>query len=323
VRSNEQILGDSLREAGLTAFGFLSAASLREACSGLDRASFDRCGIGESGGAAAAALAYGEGPAGLPPWAAGYPGPLARIGRFARANWYAELGHRLELAAASARAAVVAAQPPAPEGHGPGKATEWRRFVNSRLPEKRLALAAGLGAIGRNCLLLLPRPGSAIVLGILLVPPSFRLEPAGEPSLGSPGEPELCADCADCGLCVAACPTGALRGDGSLDRELCLQHWSSVPGPLPPAVEAAWGDRLYGCDACQEACPRFRPEALASCSRGQLGPGLPAAFLAGASDETLHRCLKGSALGMGWISLDALRRNARHLTASRLRPTIV
>jgi epoxyqueuosine reductase len=178
-----------------------------------------------------------------------------------------------------------------------------------------------LGSIGRNCLLMLPGSGSAAVLGVLLLPfdpPDFR--PRSE-SASSPGAP-LSELCEACGACVDACPTGALRGDGSLERKLCLQHWSSVGGDLPASVEAAWADQLYGCDICQEVCPVFRPDPEARTDKGLLGPGLPIFWLESASEGEVRAALKGSALGMGWISVEALKRNARHLTRHLLPPTM-
>lgn len=303
------ILSASLRGAGISAFGLLSEERLRSATAGLDEETRSRCALDRCGGAVVAALAYGESPGGPPAWASTYPGPLARIARFARANWYAELSARLALALSAARAGIGAT------GADPGPAKLWRRFVNSRLPEKRLALEAGLGRIGRHSLLMLPEFGSAAVIGVLITPLALP------DSISSPQD-ILSLDCRGCGACLAACPTGALRGDGSLERELCVQHWSSIPGALPPAVEAAWGDRLYGCDACQEACPRFRPDPSAGTERGLLGPGLPASWVASAPPEGIRASLKGSALGRSWISVEALKRNARHLTEPTPPPTM-
>lgn len=328
------ILRASLREAGVSAFGFLSGARLNSAVVGLDDATLARCGLdasgGAPGGAVAAALVYGEGPAEPPAWAKDYPGPLAAIARFARANWYAELSNRLARAVAIFRAASGAA------GADPGPAKSWRRFVNSRLPEKRLALEAGLGSIGRHSLLMLPEGGSAAVIGVLITPLSLPDSAPPAPQCASTelftmqnGEHSaaqnalrLSAFCDGCGACLAACPTGALKGDGSIERELCLQHWSSVAGDLPAAVEAVWGNMLYGCDLCQEACPRFRPDPSARTERGLLGPGLPVSWLAAAEEEDIRAALKGSALGMSWISAQALKRNSRHLTQASLPPTI-
>jgi epoxyqueuosine reductase QueG len=316
------ILRASLREAGVSAFGFLSGARLMSAVTGLDDATRARCGLDAVGGAVVAALAYGEGPSEPPAWAKGYPGPLAAIARFARANWYAELSGRFARAVAIFQAKSEAA------GVDPGPAKSWRRFVNSSLPEKRLALEAGLGSIGRHSLLMLPESGSAAVIGVLITP-LFLPDSAPPAPQRASTEPfpmqnalRLSAFCDGCGACLAACPTGALKGDGSIERELCLQHWSSVAGDLPAAVEAAWGNMLYGCDLCQEACPRFRPDPSARTERGLLGPGLPASWLAAAEEGDVRAALKGSALGMSWISIAALKRNSGHLTQASQPPTM-
>jgi len=304
-------LSASLAEAGIEHYGFLGRERLLAACSGLESGLASRLGLPEAGGAIAAALRYSEGPATPPPWAQAYPGPLAGLARFARADWYGELVSRLRAAASLLRSRLE------DEGLESGPPKAWRWFSNSRFPERRLALEAGLGRQGRHGLLMLPRGGSAAVLGLLLIPravegllssPQGQAEgPAGD---RSEGRLELDADCASCGSCVAACPTGALAGDGTLRRELCLQHWSSIVGPLPPAIEAAWGRRLYGCDACQEACPRFKPDQGARTALGLLGPGLPASWLVQAPEAEIRSRLGGSVLAMKWIAVGALRRNA-------------
>jgi epoxyqueuosine reductase len=316
------ILRASIREAGISAFGFISGARLKSAVAGLDDETRTRCGLDVAGGAVAVALAYGEGPVGPPAWAKGYPGPLAAIARFARANWYAELSSRLARAVAIFRAKSEAA------GRDPCPAKSWHRFVNSRLPEKRLALEAGLGRIGRHSLLMLPENGSAAVIGVLITPLALPDSAPPAPHSASTGPItmqnalRLSAFCDGCGACIAACPTGALRGDGSIERELCLQHWSSIAGDLPAVVEAAWGNMLYGCDICQEACPRFKPDLSAVARSGLLGPGLPASWLVAGDEGDIRAALKGSALGMSWISVQALKRNSRHLTEAPPPPTM-
>ena len=307
------ILETALQKAGIQSFGFLGEEALASACYGMGAEARTRYGLDSAHSAVAAALPYCEGPPELSAWAsdwrAEHPGPLARLGRFARANWYAELVARLGAASSAARVGLDAA------GIDPGRAGEWRRMANSGLPEKRIVIASGLGSLGRHGLVMVPSYGSAVVLGVLLMP--IELEDF------APRTVQCSVLCESCGLCSSACPTGALSGsfgtdDGSgrlvgFERELCLQHWSSRPGELPAAVEAAWGERLYGCDVCQEACPLFKPDPTARAERGLLGPGLPASWLISASDGEIRSRLKGSALGMSWISIDALRRNARHV----------
>jgi epoxyqueuosine reductase QueG len=328
------ILESSFRAAGLERWGLVGETALREACASLSPALRSRLALDLAAGAAVVALPYGEGREAPVP-ALPADEPLARIARFARADWYAELSARLKTVSALARASLrgalgeqLGASAALRSLEAPGLAArDWRYFVNSRLPEKRLALEAGLGALGRNSLVLAKGAGSALVIGVLLLPIPVSA-PSAEPALGprpgqrpeGPGilrnathsarQPTLAESCVDCRACVEACPTGALRGEGGLDRELCLQHWSSISGALPPAVEAAWGNRLYGCDVCQEACPLYAPAKDAVTSRGRLGEGLSAAWILRSSEAELRSALRGSALGMSWISVEALKRNA-------------
>jgi epoxyqueuosine reductase len=62
-------------------------------------------------------------------------------------------------------------------------------------------------------------------------------------------------DCGTCVACIPACPTGALDEEGVLDATRCISYWAQTPGFIPVAIREAWGDRLYGCDDCLEACP--------------------------------------------------------------------
>lgn len=299
-------LASALDSAGLAAWAPLPGSGLALRCAALEPRTRAKYGLEGVRGCVAAALAYGDGPPEPPEWARAYPGPLAGIARFARANWYAELAFRLKKAAAEAKMGIAAA------GRDASALDSCRFLANSGLPEKPLAIQAGLGWAGRNSLVIVRGGagedlGSALLLGLILLP--FDPEPFARPQVSAeafrPG-----SGCGSCRACVEACPTGALSLDGSFARERCLQHWSARAGALPPAIEAAWGGRLYGCESCLEACPHFRPEPGASCARGPLGPGLPASWLLRASDAEMRERLKGTALGMGWMEKAAFRRNA-------------
>ena len=61
--------------------------------------------------------------------------------------------------------------------------------------------------------------------------------------------------CVKCGLCLPACPTGALIAPGVLDATRCLAYWTQTPGIIPAELRVAMGDRVYGCDDCQLVCP--------------------------------------------------------------------
>lgn len=306
-----RVLADTLAARGVLSFGFLDGTRLAGVLEGVPAAVRESYGLRAARGALAAALHYDT---------TGSPSgsqdeeffrdrdgrPLAALGWFARAHWYRELS---DILAAAGRAAGLAAA---------GSRNSFRIAVNSRLPEKPLALAAGLGPVGRNTLILERRAGPGCVLGVLILP--FEPDPAagtlskhpGSPASGEPG-----SECGDCEECVRACPTGAVRREGGIDRSRCLQHWAGAEGPVPPAVAEAWRGILYGCDLCLAACPRFRPGVVREASAGPLGRGLEPEAILAARDPELKSRFRGTALGLSWLGPSLIRRNARLARDSR------
>ncbi|MBQ7691346.1 MAG: tRNA epoxyqueuosine(34) reductase QueG [Muribaculaceae bacterium] len=112
------------------------------------------------------------------------------------------------------------------------------------LRERYWAQQAGLGFIGRNNQLILPGRGSYFFLGAVLT------------TLELPPDTPCLLTCEGCGACVAACPAGALSGDGAVDARRCLSCLTiELREPLPSWAGQAMGNRVYGCDACQHCCP--------------------------------------------------------------------
>lgn len=136
----------------------------------------------------------------------------------------------------------------------------FRPYIDTgAILERSYAQQAGLGYIGKNTMLITPKFGSWVFLSEVLT--SLELDPT--PST----DPETCGHCR---LCLDICPTGALVGAGELDARRCIsyltiEHRGSIPEELRPLM----GDWLYGCDLCQEICPKNvvaqggGPEALA------------------------------------------------------------
>jgi epoxyqueuosine reductase len=121
---------------------------------------------------------------------------------------------------------------------------EYRVLVDENDHVDREAAArAGIGFYGKNTLLITRRHGSWVVLGTLVT----------EAELDA--TPPLDADCGECRLCVDACPTGALDEPGVLDSTRCLSYWTQSRAPIPVEYRAPLGDRVYGCDICQDVCP--------------------------------------------------------------------
>ncbi|MDR2633789.1 MAG: iron-sulfur protein [Treponema sp.] len=245
-----------------------------------------------------AALAYGNLHETLP---APADQALARIAPFARRNYYREGVKGLQKLGAALRAR-----------HG-GRKSDFRILCNSPVPEKPLAQQAGLGVLGRNGLLITPEAGSLVILAAMTLP--FPLEPdEAEADLRAGNPFPRCKHCDPvCPPCVAACPTGALPGDGSLDPSRCIQWYASGHGAeVPPEIARHWGKRLYGCTDCQDACVYNRmPIPGVPSDEGPLPAYMDPLEIGALSDEALQARFKGSALGLSWLGPGGIRRNAR------------
>ncbi len=224
--------------------------------------------------------------------------PKARLDLFSRRNYYAEAVKRLKTLSITIRTSWGGAK------------SDYRILCNSPIPEKPLALACGLGWMGRNSLIMTPEAGSLVVIAAMTLPFNLAPDPPLDPY--SPG-----STCSTCHACVDACPVKALGGDGSLDRSRCLQWFASRPGEVPPEIAARWGDRLYGCSVCRDVCPaNLERIAGVASSMGPLPEAFDAEKLIAASDDQVRIIFRKSALGMSWLGPQAIRRNAVLVLAS-------
>ncbi|TDM04674.1 tRNA epoxyqueuosine(34) reductase QueG [Macrococcus carouselicus] len=178
--------------------------------------------------------------------AVGYPNKLPdapkslrgeRRGMFARSSWgmdyHSLLRKRLQRLEAFIRSRV-------PEA-------ECLSMVDTGvLSDRAVAERAGLGYAAKNGFILNKELGTWTYLGELLT--SIKLPPDA-PVLDS---------CLDCTICIDRCPTGALVGNGQLNSQKCISFLTQTKGFLPDEYRTKIGNRLYGCDTCQQVCPKNR-----------------------------------------------------------------
>lgn len=113
------------------------------------------------------------------------------------------------------------------------------------IQERELGARAGLGFVGKNTMLIHPKYGSGFFLGEILT--TLPLKPA--PSRGMPS-------CGSCTRCLQACPTDAFVGPYLLDARRCISYLTiELKGSIPIELRKPMGNRIYGCDICQQVCP--------------------------------------------------------------------
>jgi len=168
------------------------------------------------------------------------------------------------------------------------------------LPNKALAVRTGIVSYGKNCIVHADGLGSYLTLSGVLTDAELACR---DRAIESTDCPE------DCRECVEACPTGALATPFRLARQKCICSylWGD---PLPREHREAVGDRLFRCEACQQACPRNqrlvpRAHFPAPPQRGEDSPELIPLLL---GDERYYQeAIPSFTQEAG---LDTLRRNA-------------
>jgi epoxyqueuosine reductase len=134
------------------------------------------------------------------------------------------------------------------------------------LPQRWAGLRAGLTSFGKNTLAYARGLGSFVLLTTLLVDAELDYD-----------EPNPTSSCPkDCRRCLDACPTGALYEPFRLDPRRCLAFnaWMTtkergfgITDSIPREIRPLMGQRVHGCDVCQEACPRNKKALAANANR--------------------------------------------------------
>jgi epoxyqueuosine reductase len=128
----------------------------------------------------------------------------------------------------------------------------YRAFTDSApVMEVGLAQNSGLGWRGKHTLLLERDAGSYFFLGEIFT------------DLPLPPDPPVTDHCGTCRACLDACPTRAIVAPYRLDARLCISYLTiELKGTIPEPLRPLLGNRIYGCDDCQLACPWNRAAPL-------------------------------------------------------------
>ncbi len=204
--------------------------------------------------------------------------------------------------------------------HGAIGPFQARAYVDTGpIVERAYAVAAGLGAWGKNTCLLHPEHGSWLFLGELVT--DLELAP------DAPGTDR----CGSCTACLEACPTGALRAPYELDARRCISYLTIEQRDAIPKERREWlGRHVFGCDICQDVCPWNRkrrhhgPEAFAA-RAGLIAPSLdelaaldPASFAARFRSSPVKRAKRRGFLRNVAVALGNLGRPGDRRALERL-----
>ena len=206
----------------------------------------------------------------------------ARVARYVWADYYEQLRQGL---------AQIAAQL---------KKDGWRAIIladDNSIVDREVAYEAGLGWYGKNANLLIEGAGSYFVLGSVLTNAPL-----------TPSTTTVKDGCGSCQRCIDKCPTQAIIAPGVVDARKCLAWLLQKPGIFDPAFRIALGDRIYGCDDCQEVCPPTVRHAIVEEPQGKTQAWVNVMSILNSDDETLLENFKA------WYIADRdpkwLRRNA-------------
>jgi epoxyqueuosine reductase len=172
------------------------------------------------------------------------------------------------------------------EGECPG--AQCRAYADTGpVLEHEWAARAGLGFTGRNTLLIHPRLGSYLHLGVVLT--TAELEPDPPPLDGGAAVLLPRADgrnarasCGNCRRCLDRCPTHAFPAAYVLNSRRCIAYQTiENRGSIPPDLRPGLGRWIFGCDECQSVCPYVKGFVRTAAHRARpvpverLAPELP------------------------------------------------
>jgi epoxyqueuosine reductase len=129
------------------------------------------------------------------------------------------------------------------DGNEPGVAS--LSYVDTGpVMEKVWGAESALGWIGKHSNLITREQGSWFFIGVILLDVELEYDSKERDHCGT------------CTRCIPACPTGAIVAPYVVDARLCISYLTiELRGPIPLPLRPLIGNRIFGCDDCQEVCP--------------------------------------------------------------------
>ncbi len=169
------------------------------------------------------------------------------------------------------------------------------------MPERQAAVRAGVGNFGCNTFIYSSGRGSYVAIAAMAV--SAELEPEMQ---------ESASKCpADCRRCIEACPTGALYEPYKMDPLRCIAfntygpgNFPGAPDDIPHEIREKMGSWIYGCDLCQDACPRnqkrLEKKLVPDAFLEEMAPKLAPAALLNMDDRYYYEIVQPVLYGYIW-----------------------
>ena len=166
----------------------------------------------------------------------------------------------------------------------------YRVFTDSApVLERALARKAGLGWVGKHTNLIARHDGSLFFLGEIFTDLPLKPDPGFEDDL-----------CGTCSRCIDVCPTKAIVAPYKLDARRCISYLTiEFKGSIPKEFRPMIGNRIFGCDDCQLACPWNRYAKISAVADFNPRHGLDAPELVGLfamNESEFDEFTRGSAI---------------------------
>ncbi len=127
-----------------------------------------------------------------------------------------------------------------------------RPFVDTApVLERYWAKKAGIGTIGKNTCLIIPKKGSWFFLAGMLCNIDFQSSSYIDKNY-----------CGSCTKCIEACPTNAIVAPYTIDVRKCISYITIEKRGNLSESQKRLNQWVWGCDICQEVCPQNKNATL-------------------------------------------------------------